>query len=175
MNEPVIVTTPAQLQSIISDAVNAILPKLADFRRKNEPVETDGMTVEDAARFLTAQGIPTTRASLYNLVYKNTIPHKKFGRRTVFSKKNFLRGSNRAPCVRRTSGPPPHCVSPRVPTVNNPGAMKQKEQAPALEASTQGQITAPANIRNPGMICKFCLVTINGGCIISCCRVGAIR
>ena len=53
MDEPIIVTTPAQLQSIISDAVNAILPKLADFRRKNEPVETDGMTVEDAARFLT--------------------------------------------------------------------------------------------------------------------------
>ena len=90
MDNTVIVTTPAQLQSIISDAVNAILPKLADFRRKNEPVETDGMTVEDAARFLTAQGIPTTRASLYNLVYKNTIPHKKFGRRTVFSKKELL-------------------------------------------------------------------------------------
>lgn len=90
MNDPVIVTTPAQLQSIISDAVNAILPKLADFRRKNEPVETDGMTVETAARFLTEQGIPTTRATLYNLVYKNTIPHKKFGRRTVFSKKELL-------------------------------------------------------------------------------------
>ena len=90
MNEPVIVTTPAQLQSIISDAVNAILPKLADFRRKNEPVETDGMNVEDAARFMTAQGIPTTWASLYTLVYKNTIPHKKFGRRTVFSKKELL-------------------------------------------------------------------------------------
>ena len=89
MDNPVIVTTPAQLQSIISDAVNAILPKLADFRRKNEPVETDGMTVEDAARFLTEQGIPTTRASLYNLVYKNTIPHKKFGRRTVFSKRDL--------------------------------------------------------------------------------------
>lgn len=90
MNESVIITTPAQLQSIISDAVNAILPKLADFRRKNEPVETDGMTVETAARFMTEQGIPTTRASLYNLVYKNTIPHKKFGRRTVFSKKELL-------------------------------------------------------------------------------------
>lgn len=90
MNEPVIVTTPAQLHSIISDAVNAILPKLADFRRKNEPIETDGMTVEDAARFLTEQGIPTTRATLYNHVYKNTIPYKKFGRRTVFSKRELL-------------------------------------------------------------------------------------
>ena len=90
MNEPVIVTTPAQLQSIISDAVNAILPKLADFRRKNEPVQTDGMNVEDAALFLTEQGIPTTRATLYNQVYKNTIPYRKFGRRTVFSKKELL-------------------------------------------------------------------------------------
>lgn len=90
MNDPIIVTTPAQLREIIADEVAAILPKLADFRRKNEPVETDGMTVETAARFLTEQGIPTTRATLYNQVYKNTIPHKKFGRRTVFSKKELL-------------------------------------------------------------------------------------
>ena len=90
MNNTIIVTTPAQLREIVADEVAAILPKLADFRRKNEAVETDGMTVEDAARFLTAQGIPTTRATLYNHVYKNTIPHKKFGRRTVFSKKELL-------------------------------------------------------------------------------------
>lgn len=90
MDNTVIVTTPAQLQTIISDAVNAILPKLADFRRKNEPVETDGMNVEDAARFLSEQGIPTTRATLYNLVYKESIPYKKFGRRTVFSRRDLL-------------------------------------------------------------------------------------
>ena len=90
MDNTVIVTTPAQLQSIISDAVNAILPKLADFRRKNEPVESDGMNIEDAARFLTEQSVPTTRATLYNHVYKNTIPYKKVGRRIVFSKKALL-------------------------------------------------------------------------------------
>lgn len=90
MDNTVIVTTPAQLQTIISDAVNAILPKLADFRRKNEPVEADGMNAEAAARFLSEQGIPTTRATLYNLVYKEAIPYKKFGRRTVFSKRELL-------------------------------------------------------------------------------------
>ena len=90
MDNTVIVTTPAQLREIVADEVSAILPKLADFRRKNEPVETDGMTVEDAARFLTEQGIPTTRATLYSHVYKDTIPYKKFGRRIVFSKKEFL-------------------------------------------------------------------------------------
>lgn len=78
MDNTVIVTTPAQLQTIISDAVNAILPKLADFRRKNEPVEADGMNAEAAARFLSEQGIPTTRATLYNLVYKEAIPYKKW-------------------------------------------------------------------------------------------------
>lgn len=90
MDNTVIVTTPAQLREIVADEVSAILPKLADFRRKNEPVETDGMTVEDAARFLTEQGIPATRSTIYNLVYKNSIPHKKFGRRTLFSKKELL-------------------------------------------------------------------------------------
>lgn len=90
MDNTVIVTTPAQLQSIITDAVNAILPKLADFRRKNEPVETDGVNIEDAAHFLTEQGVPTTRATLYNHIHKNTIPYKKVGRRIVFSKKALL-------------------------------------------------------------------------------------
>lgn len=90
MAESIIFTTPEELRAIVADEVSAILPKLADFRRKNEPVETDGMTVEAAARFLTEQGIPTTRATLYNLVYKNSIPYKKFGRRTVFSRRELL-------------------------------------------------------------------------------------
>ncbi len=87
MENKIIVTTREELQTLIGDAVAAVVPKLADFRRKNEAVETDAMTVEAAAKFLTAQGIPATRATLYNLVYKNAIPHRKFGRRTVFSKR----------------------------------------------------------------------------------------
>lgn len=90
MENNVIVTTPAELRAIIADEVNAILPKLADFRRKNEPVVTDVMTVEAAARFITEQGIPATRSTLYSLVYKNSIPYKKFGHRTVFSRRELL-------------------------------------------------------------------------------------
>lgn len=90
MTNPVIVTTPDQLREIITAEVAAILPKLADFRRKNEPVETDALTVEAAARFITEMGVPSTRASIYNLVYKNAIPHRKFGRRTIFSKKELV-------------------------------------------------------------------------------------
>ena len=90
MNEPIIVMTADQLRSIVADEVASILPKLADFRRKNEPIETDGMNADTAARFITEQGIPTTRAALYNLVYKEAIPYKKFGRRTVFSRRELL-------------------------------------------------------------------------------------
>lgn len=90
MDEHVIVIPPAKLREIVADEVAAIIPKLADFRRKNEPVETDRINVDDAARFLTEQGIPTTRATIYNHVYRNSIPYKKFGRRTVFSKKELL-------------------------------------------------------------------------------------
>lgn len=90
MTEQIIVMPAEQLRAIIADEVAAILPKLADFRRKNEPVETDGMSADTAARFITEQGIPTTRAALYNLVYKEAIPYKKFGRRTVFSKRELL-------------------------------------------------------------------------------------
>ena len=90
MSEQIIVTTPTQLQAIISDAVGAIIPRLADFRRKNEAVESDGLTVEQAAQFLTEQGIPTTRATIYSLVFREAIPHRKFGRRTIFSRRELL-------------------------------------------------------------------------------------
>ena len=90
MNEPIIITTPAELRSIVADEVAAILPKLADFRRKNEPVEIDNLSVEEAVRFIAEQGIPTTRSTIYNWVFLKKIPFKKIGRRTVFSKKELL-------------------------------------------------------------------------------------
>lgn len=89
MENSVIVSTPAELRAIIADEVAAILPKLADFRRKNEPVETDGMNIKDAVRFLTEQGIPSSRSSLYNLIYRDAVPYRKVGRRVVFSRKEL--------------------------------------------------------------------------------------
>lgn len=80
----------AELRSIVADEVAAILPKLADFRRKNEPVEIDNLSVEEAVRFIAEQGIPTTRSTIYNWVFLKKIPFKKIGRRTVFSKKELL-------------------------------------------------------------------------------------
>lgn len=85
-----IVVTPVQLRNLIDESIRNILPKLAAFRRKNEPIETDGLSIDNAVRFFADQGIPTTKQNLYNLVFKKEIPYCKVGRRVVFSRKELL-------------------------------------------------------------------------------------
>ena len=88
--DAIILTTPAQLQRIVEAAVNNVIPKLNEYyRNRKEAPETDNLSVVDTVKFITAQGIPMTRATLYNLVYKNEIPHRKFGRRSIFSKREL--------------------------------------------------------------------------------------
>ena len=118
MNEPIIITTPAELRSIVADEVAAILPKLADFRRKNEPVEIDNLSVEEAVRFIAEQGIPTTRSTIYNWVFLKKIPFKKLDAARCFPKRSFLLGSNPVRLCRRTDGPLQLRVSPKVLTAN---------------------------------------------------------
>lgn len=53
----------------------------------------DVMGVTDAAALLAEYGYPITPKSIYNLVSsKATPPHKKVGRRIVFSRERCLRG-----------------------------------------------------------------------------------
>ena len=85
----VIVTTPVELRAIIADEIRAIVPVLSHLGRINEPVKPDGMTPKDAAKFLTEQGFPTSRASLYNLVSRGVAPYRKIGRRVIFSRKEL--------------------------------------------------------------------------------------
>lgn len=85
----VIVITPDQLQQYIGQAVEAIIPKLADFRRRNEAKKTDNLTMVEAIDYLAELGAPTTRSSIYNLVFRGQIPHRKIGRRTIFSRKEL--------------------------------------------------------------------------------------
>lgn len=87
----VIVTSPDELRALISEAIQKVLPELANFRRKNEQIETDNLTVEQAVLLLNEQGFPIKRETLYNLSFKKRIPYRKVGRRTVFSKRELLR------------------------------------------------------------------------------------
>ena len=87
--ESIILTTPDQLQQYIGQAVEAIIPKLADFRRRNEAKKTDNLTMVEAIDYLAELGAPTPRSSIYNLVFRGQIPHRKIGRRTIFSRKEL--------------------------------------------------------------------------------------
>ena len=89
MENRVIVVTPEELQQYIGQAVEAIIPKLADFRRRNEAKKTDNLTMVEAIDYLAELGAPTTRSSIYNLVFRGQIPHRKIGRRTIFSRKEL--------------------------------------------------------------------------------------
>lgn len=89
-NDQIIVTTPEQLSALISSAIEATIPKLAAFNQQNNRPEVDRINLTDAVEFLTEQGFPITRNTLYNLVFKRDIPFAKCGRRTIFSKKELL-------------------------------------------------------------------------------------
>ncbi len=84
----VIVTTPAELQSILHDAVQAILPELAKYRAPQSP-KPDTLNVGAALECLAELGSPTTQSSLYNLVFKGSIPFRKVGKRLLFSRKDL--------------------------------------------------------------------------------------
>ena len=89
MDNTIILTTPDQLQHYIGQAVEAIIPKLADFRRRNEAKQTDNLTLTEAIDYLAELGAPTTKSAIYNLTFRGMIPHRKIGRRTIFSRREL--------------------------------------------------------------------------------------
>lgn len=86
----IIVTTPEQLQEFINNAINDILPKLAELICNNKPVENDVINTVNAARFLSEHGPRITSSKLRAMVHNECIPYRKFGRRVVFSKRELL-------------------------------------------------------------------------------------
>lgn len=90
MDNSIILTTPDQLQYYIGQAVEAIIPRLADFSsRAAERKPSDNLSLSEAIDYLAELGAPATRSSLYNLTFRGQIPHRKIGRRTVFSRREL--------------------------------------------------------------------------------------
>lgn len=86
----IILTTPAELQAIVGQAVEAIIPRLADYRqRTSERKPSDNLSLAEAIDYLAELGAPATRSSIYNLTFRGQIPHRKIGRRTVFSRREL--------------------------------------------------------------------------------------
>lgn len=86
----VIVTTPEAIRAVIAEEIGKVIPQLAEYRRKTEEAETDTLTLRAAVRFLIENGIPSSPSSLYNYVYRDAIPYRKLGNRTLFSKRELL-------------------------------------------------------------------------------------
>ena len=90
MSNSVILTTPAELQAIVGQAVEAIIPRLAEHQKQmcvRKPKEN--LSPAEAVEYLSELGFPTTRSSLYNLTFRNKIPYRKIGKRTVFTRQEL--------------------------------------------------------------------------------------
>lgn len=80
----------------IGDAKQLIRTLVADELRKTAPcAETakpspDTMTTDQVLPFLFELGLPTTKKTLYNWIFRNVIPFRRIGRRVVFSRKELL-------------------------------------------------------------------------------------
>lgn len=90
MDAGVIVTTADELRALVGEIVEPLRAELASVREKTQPTEPERLTPEQAARFLTDQGYPTTRATIYDLVYRRAIPYAKVGRRVVLFRRELL-------------------------------------------------------------------------------------
>lgn len=81
----IIVTTPDELRTIVSEAVSGILPK----QTSNQP-QIDTITLNDALDLLKEHGYPTSKAKIYKLTSTGKIPCKTYGNKLVFSRKEVL-------------------------------------------------------------------------------------
>ena len=82
---PFAALTIGQAKEMISDLLSQEIQKAVN--PTNEP---DILKIDQALNFLSLQGWPTTKQTIYNLVFKKEIPYRKVGRRVVFSRKELL-------------------------------------------------------------------------------------
>ncbi len=85
-----IVTTADELRALMGEIVEPLRAELANLRPSTPPAVQKRMSPEQAARFLTDQGHPTTRATIYDLVYRRAIPYAKVGHRVVLFRHELL-------------------------------------------------------------------------------------
>lgn len=81
----VILTTPEELRKVVSDVIKELLSPLS----LNKGV-IDTVTLSDALSFLLENGFPTSKAKMYRLTSTNQVPHKIYGNKLIFSRKELL-------------------------------------------------------------------------------------
>ena len=84
---PFAALTVGQVKKMVCGLVSQELKKAVTPPKKPAP---DIMNIDDTLRFLKEQGLPMTKATIYNKTFKGTIPFKRIGKRIVFSRKELL-------------------------------------------------------------------------------------
>lgn len=80
-----ILTTPEELRAIVAEAITASFPK--QTTKESQP---DTITLTTTLELLAENGYPTSRAKIYKLTSSNAMPHKKYGNKLVFSRREIL-------------------------------------------------------------------------------------
>jgi len=81
----IIVTSEETLRTIVAEAVAEAIPKTAPTA---EPPDT--IALPTAYQLLTDHGYPTSRAKIYKLTSSGQMPHRKYGNKLVFSRRELL-------------------------------------------------------------------------------------
>ncbi len=82
----IIVTTPEELRTLIERAVKSSIPTT----NQSQPTPPDTIALPAAQQLLADHGYPTSRAKIYKLTSANLLPHKKYGNKLVFSRRDLL-------------------------------------------------------------------------------------
>lgn len=81
----IIVTTPEELRAIVNEAIAEFMPK--PQKKEDQP---DTITLISAIDLLKVNGYPTSKAKIYKLTSSEEMPHRKYGNKLVFSRKELL-------------------------------------------------------------------------------------
>ena len=86
--DSIIITTPEEVRGLISEEIARAIQAATPPKTENPACDTLGLT--EAVDFITSQGIRMTRSALYNRVYKDAIPYRKFGKKLLFLRSELL-------------------------------------------------------------------------------------
>lgn len=82
----IIITTPEELRSLIEEAVKTSV-RPPENPKSEQP---DTITLSVALEILREHGYPTSKGKIYKLTSANLLPHRKYGNKLVFSRRELL-------------------------------------------------------------------------------------
>jgi hypothetical protein len=82
-----IITTPDELRTIIEQVVKSHIRPSQIEQPKERP---DTITLTVALELLRENGYPTSKGKIYKLTSTNLLPHRKYGNKLVFSRRDIL-------------------------------------------------------------------------------------